>query len=239
MVYLYSFFIMKHFLIVWVFVMAFATSAVYAAETITTTKTVQEIDANGNITNKTYVTKFTTSSVSEIKNSLVATSVQNEILLYNAIQDYRASKKNKNILKYSSKLAWVAREYAKELSTNDYFAHTSKDGENGRARLDKADMKENTYRWEVLAQAVDAKQALDAFKTSVAHNAILLEDKNYNIIWVGYYQGTRVVMLFTDKNGKYVDKEQPKKTGSVKKPIRKKKIVLVPKTVCTTTQWVC
>jgi hypothetical protein len=48
---------------------------------------------------------------------------------------------------------------------------------NGRMRLDKGDMKENTYRWEVLAQAVDAKQALDAFKLSEEHNAILLEDK--------------------------------------------------------------
>lgn len=231
---------MKHFFFVCFFALTIVlTSDVFAAETVTTTKTVQEIDANGNITNKTYVTKFTTSSVAEIKKSLVATSVQNETVLFDAIQEYRASKKNKNILKYSSKLAWVARDYAKELSTNDYFAHTSKDGENGRARLDKADMKENTYRWEVLAQAVDAKQALDAFKSSAAHNAILLEDKNYNIIWVGYYQGTWVVMLFTDKNAKYVDKTQPVKPVSVKKSSKKKKIVLVPKTVCTSSQWVC
>jgi len=96
--------------------------------------------------NKTYVTKVTTNSVSEIKDSLVATSVQNEMLLYNAIQEYRKSNKNKNTLKYSSKLAGIARDYAKELSTNNYFAHTSKSGENGRSRLDKAGVKENTYR---------------------------------------------------------------------------------------------
>jgi hypothetical protein len=72
---------------------------------VTTTKTIQEIDANGNITNKTYVTKFTTSSVSDIKNTLVATSVQNEVLLFDAIQAYRKEMKNNNTLKYSSKLA--------------------------------------------------------------------------------------------------------------------------------------
>ncbi len=232
---------MKHFFIIWIFVATVAiTTNAFAAETVTTTKTIQEIDANGNITNKTYVTKFTTSSVSDIKNTLVATSVQNEVLLFDAIQAYRKEMKNNNTLKYSSKLAWIARDYAKELSTNNYFAHTSKDGENGRARLDKGGMKENTYRWEVLAQAVDPKQALDAFKSSTAHNAILLEDKNYNIIWVGYYQGTRVVMLFTDKNGKYVDQEAKKqKSEKAKKKSSKRKIVLMPKSVCSSSQWIC
>lgn len=230
---------MKYVLALWSLLLSSTCITVFAANTVTSTKTVQEIDANGNITNKTYVTRFTTSSVSDIKKSLVATSVQNEVLLFDAIQDYRKSNKNKNILKYSSKLAWVARDYAKELSTNNYFSHTSKNGENGRARLDKGGMKENTFRWEVLAQAVDPKQALDAFKSSKSHNAILLEDKNYTIIWVGYYQGTRVVMLFADKNGKYLDKTQPVKSTSEKKSTRKKKVTFVPKIVNAISQWIC
>lgn len=220
---------MKKLFVFWLWIICCSIIlSVQAAETTTTTKTIQELDANGNIVNKTYVTKVTTNSVSEIKDSLVATSVQNEMLLYNAIQEYRKSNKNKNTLKYSSKLAGIARDYAKELSTNNYFAHTSKSGENGRSRLDKAGVKENTYRWEVLAQATDPKQALEAFKASKKHNAILLEDEHYTIAWVGYYQGTRVVMFFTDKDEKYVDKTQPKKV-TTKKVKKTRKVSFMPK----------
>lgn len=185
-------------------------SVTRSGEVIVTKKTVQEIDANGNITNKTYITKTTKESVSEIKSSLVATSVQNETLLFDGIQKYRKEKKNKNILQYSSKLAWISRDFAKELSTNNYFDHTSKAGDNGRIRLDRWWMKENTYWWEILAQAISPEQALQAFKDSKIHNGIMLEDLNYTTIGVGYYQGTWVVMFFTDKKGKYADKEQPK-----------------------------
>lgn len=232
---------MKNIFIIWIFATTVAiTSSVFATDTITSTKTIQEIDVNGNIVNKTYITKTTTSSVATIKNSLVETSVQNEKLLFDALQEYRKTNKNKNNLKYSSKLADVSRSFAKELSVNGYFTHITKEGKNGRDRLNDAWMKENTYRWEVLAQAVDPKQALDAFKSSKSHNAIILEDVNYNIVWVGYYQGTRVVMLFTDKNGKYVDQEAKKqKSEKAKKKSWKKKIVLIPKTVCTATQWMC
>lgn len=83
-------------------------------------------------------------------------------------------------------------------------------------------MKENTYWWEILAQATDPKQALQAFKDSKIHNGIMLEDLNYTTIGVGYYQGTWVVMFFTDKKGKYTDKEQPKVVTPTKVSKKKK-----------------
>lgn len=69
-------------------------SVTRSGEVIVTKKTVQEIDANGNITNKTYVTKTTKGNVGDIKGSLVATWVQNETLLFDSIQKYRKEKKN-------------------------------------------------------------------------------------------------------------------------------------------------
>jgi hypothetical protein len=44
-------------------------------------------------------------------------------------------------------------------------------------------------------------------------------------------------MLFTDKNGKYVDQEAKKqKSEKAKKKSSKRKIVLMPKSVCSSSQ---
>ncbi len=194
----------------------------YAATTQVTTTTTKEILPDGTVSYKTVTYKTTTNTVSEIKDTLVATSTSNELLLFHAIKEYRKNKKTTHTLKYSSKLSDIARSYAKKSSNDWLFSHKDKDGHDGKYRLVQWWIKENTYRWELMSEAVDAAQALKALQDSPKHNAILLEDTNYTIMGVWYYKWTWVVMFLADKKWVYEDKVQP---SPIKKTLRRKKMV--------------
>lgn len=205
---------------IYVICICFVWYTSYAATTTQTITTNKETLPDGTITYNLVIHKTTTNTVSEIKDTLVATSVQYEKLLFSLINAYRKENKNTNILKYSSKLSNIARNYAKQSSDDAFFSHKDKNGHDGRYRLTQWWVKENTFWWELMAEAVDASQAIKTLQSSIKHNAILLEDAHYTTMGVGYYKGTRVIMFFTDKKWLYADLIQPKSTSTL---VRKKK----------------
>lgn len=194
----------------------------HAASTTTWTEVIVTTGANGVVTTKTIVHTSTVNTISDIKDSLLATSTGNEQILFDSIQAYRKSQHKKVSLQYSSKLWAVARNYAKYLSDNNVFSHTDLQWNNGQTRLEKAWFKVS-YWGELLAEATDAAQALSALKWSKLHNEIMLKD-DYTIAGVGYYKGKWVVLFYYDKDGKYADKIQPALTKPTK--IIKKKRAL-------------
>ncbi|HMY81152.1 MAG TPA: ComEC/Rec2 family competence protein [Candidatus Absconditabacterales bacterium] len=200
---------------------AWATGSLVPSTT-TMVQVIVTTGADGTVHRKTVTSKTVVNSVDEIKNTLVTTSVNNEHLLYDTIQTYRKSNKNKVTLKYSTKLASISRGYAKYLADHNYFNHTSKEGANGKSRLVSGGVTENTYWGELLAKAIDVQQAFDTLKGSKLHNEIMLKD-DYTVMGVGYYQGSWVVMFLYDKTLKYADKQQPTLKATPKK-LKKKKL---------------
>lgn len=156
------------------------TQTAYGANSTSNTTVTSKVDANGNVVRTTSIVIYTTKSIDQVKDTLVATSVINEHLLYDAMQAYRKEQKKKTTLKYSTKLSETAREYAKYLSDNKSFSHQDKQGNNGEVRLKKAGMS-LSYWGELLAEATDAPQAFSALKGSVKHKEIMLKD-DYTIV---------------------------------------------------------
>lgn len=110
----------------------------YAQNSQSSSKKTMEILPDGTTVTKTVVTTTKRVTIDQIKDTLVATSAVNEKMLFDTIQTYRKDSKKKVTLKYSSKLADLAREYAKYLSDNNYFSHIDKKGVNGEVRLKNA-----------------------------------------------------------------------------------------------------
>jgi uncharacterized protein YkwD len=176
------------------------------ASTITTTSTItKELQTDGSIHIKTVYNTITVHSVADIKNNLPVTSSANEKQLFKLIQEYRAQQKKPPILKYSSKLANVARGQAKYMSNNNILSHMDGQHRNAGDRMLSGGF-EPSFWGEIVGEAKDADQAFNAFKNSILHNKIILDD-TYSIIGVGYYQGKWVVSFYKDTKMKYADKE--------------------------------
>lgn len=116
--------------------------------------------------------------------------------LLTAIAQYR-KQKGKKILQHHVGVASVARSYAQYLVDNKRFSHDDKQGKDTGYRLTKAGFP-SSFWWEVIANAKTAKQALETFKKSTAHNDILLSN-TYNMIGVGAIGDKRVVILYYQK----------------------------------------
>lgn len=177
----------------------------YASTSTTTSSTTREVLEDGTIIIKTVYHTVTTHSVAEIKNTLPVTSSVTERQLFTLIQNYRKEKKEATTLKYSSKLANVARGHAKYMSVNNVLSHMDDYGRTAGDRIASGGF-ELSFWGEIVGEAKDAEQVFKAFKNSKIHNDIILDDA-YTIIGVGYYQGKYSVSFYKDKNLKYADKE--------------------------------
>ena len=124
--------------------------------------------------------------------------------LFTLIQDYRKQQKKAITLKYSSKLANVARGHSKYMSDHNVLSHMDDQGRMAGDRIASGGF-ELSFWGEIVGEAKDAEQVFKAFKNSKVHNKIILDDE-YSIIGVGYYQGKWTVSFYKDKKMQYADK---------------------------------
>lgn len=148
---------------------------------------------------------ITTHRVADIKKTLPVTSSINERQLFTLIQEYRKQNNKAVALKYSSKLANVARGHAKYMSDYNVLSHMDDQGRTAGDRILSGGF-ELSFWGEIVGEAKDAEQVFRAFKNSKIHSNIMLDDA-YSIIGVGYYQWKWTVSFYKDKKMQYADKE--------------------------------
>lgn len=118
-----------------------------------------------------------------------------EKTLLGLVNDYRASLGLPR-LRFGSKLITAARRHSQDMIANNYFSHTSSNGDNLADRLKNSGVTGWMSAGENLAGAPTPEIAFDLWVKSPAHNANILR-RNYNRVGIGITEAGPYGMMIT------------------------------------------